>query len=177
MNAITYPKLSPHERFRKFIKAYANNDEGQCKKLVDSCPRFLYQESDRAYTERIQVSSDIVSTFLLRLMEYDKIISISKLTILVDDKLKLSGAEKRRLSEIYGFLLAFEEFCEKIIGLDSVIIIKAWYGYDKRYNQIIIKIKDYLMLNQVEPDKETKRQWLENVFKSTWEQRILDYRP
>ncbi|MGC9935241.1 hypothetical protein [Priestia aryabhattai] len=172
MNAIAYPKLRPHERFKKFIKAYADNDSGQCKKLVDSCPKYTYIESDNTYTERIQASSDIVSIFLLQLLEYDKVIAVAKILGLITSKEELEELKNPKLSEIYGFLLAFEEFCTDTIGIDPGIMIKAWYGYDDRYIRIIIKIKDYMMINHVEPDKEVKRKWLENVFNTTWGLRV-----
>lgn len=175
MNAMVYPKLGPHERFKKFINAYAANDEGQCKKLVDSCPRFNYLESDRSYTERVQASSDIVSTFLLQLMEYDKVIAVTKILALVNLNQELAGLGNKELGEIYGFLLAFEEFCKGTVGIDPETIIKAWYGYDDRYMVIIFKIKEYMMIYQVEPNEEVKREWLENVFNSTWERRIKEW--
>lgn len=134
--------------------------------------RFTYLESDRAYTERVQASSDIVSTFLLQLMEYDKVIAIAKLLGLVDVKQNMTRLGNPKLGEIYGFLLAFEEFCKETIGVDSRIMIQAWNGYDDRYIKTIIKIKEYLKINQAAPDEDAKRKWLEKVFNCTWERRV-----
>jgi hypothetical protein len=164
MNAIAYPKLSPHERFKKFIKAYAENDIGLCKKLVDSCPKYTYIESDYAYTERVQASNDIISIFLLQLLEYDKVIAIVKILGLVN--------VNSQLSEIYGFILAFEQFCVENLGVAPEILIQAWYGYDERYLNKINHIKDFLKLNHIEPDEEKRKVWLESVFSCSWEHRI-----
>ncbi|GAB6259318.1 hypothetical protein [Peribacillus sp. N1] len=171
MKIITYPKLSPHERFKKFIKAYADNDTGQCKKLVDSCPKYTYIETDNEFTERVKASDEIVSTFLLQLLEYDKVIAFYKLDI-VNGRQKQAGLGHKRLGEIYGFLQAFEEFCKNIVGVYSEQLIQAWYGYDDKYIQISQMIKDYVMIMQVEPDEEAKKQWLDGVFNYTWERRV-----
>ncbi|KIL72341.1 hypothetical protein SD78_4450 [Bacillus badius] len=109
---------------------------------------------------------------MLQLIEYDKVIAVDKLLGLVDDKQKVTRLEKPKLGEIYGFLLAFEEFCKETIGMDSRIMIQAWNGYDDRYIQTIIKIKEYLIINQAVLDEEAKKQWLEKVFNCTWERRL-----
>lgn len=58
MNDKMYPRLSADERFKMVIKTFVNGDEGQREKLVKSCPRVTYSESDPAYTERVEASRD-----------------------------------------------------------------------------------------------------------------------
>ncbi len=57
---------------------------------------------------------------------------------------------------LYGFILAFEEFCTEILGINSEVMIQPWYGYDDRYIHTLNKIKDYMKINQVEPDEKAK---------------------
>lgn len=171
MNEITYPKLNADERFKMVIKTFVNGDEVQREKLVRSCPRVTYFESDHAYTERIEASRDIVTVFIIQLLEYDKIISIMK--ILKGLNYEVQGFNVTKIvNEVQAFLLAFDSFCEEHVGLTSKDMIKAWYGYDERYINMMEKIKHFLDFYKISTDAELKGIWLEKVFLNAWENRV-----
>ncbi|PEI55922.1 hypothetical protein [Priestia aryabhattai] len=172
MNEKMYPKLSANERFKMVIKTFAIGDELQREKLVKTCPRVNYYESDHAYTERIEASRDIVTVFIIQLLEYDKIISIMKITKEFNYKTEESNNEMKIVNEVKAFLLAFETFCEEHAGVTSKELIQAWYGYDEKYINKISEIKEFLNLYQIEPDTLLKDMWLEKVFTNGWVQRL-----
>lgn len=167
-----YQKLSADERFKMVINTFVNGDEVQREKLIKSCPKVIYTQSDPAYTERIQASNDIVTIFIIQLLEYDKKISIIKIL----DGFNNDQIEKQNkiniYNEVYAFLLAFEAFCIDYMGIDSKDMIQAWYGYDDRYLKIIGKIKEYIDFYQIDLYAELKEIWLEKVFLNAWENRV-----
>jgi hypothetical protein len=172
MNEKMYPKLSADERFKMVIKTFVNGDDVQREKLVKSCPRVAYYETDHAYTERIEASRDIVTVFIIQLLEYDKIISIMNiLKGLNNNEGDLLDNEMKIVNEIQAFLLAFEDFCAEHVGIESKNMIQAWFGYDERYIKKIERIKHFIDLFQIEQDTELKEIWLEKVFLNAWETR------
>jgi hypothetical protein len=171
INEKMYPKLSADERFKMVIKTMVNGDEVQREKLARLCPRVTYSESDHAYTERMEASRDIVTIFIIQLLEYDKIISIMK--ILKGFNYKLQGFDLMKIvNEVQAFLLAFETFCEEHVGMASKDMIQAWYGFDERYIKMTEKIKHFIDIYQISPDVELKGIWLEKVFLNAWENRV-----
>ncbi|PGT73604.1 hypothetical protein [Priestia megaterium] len=175
MNDKMYPKLSADERFKMVIKTFVNGDKVQREKLVKSCPKVTYSESDHAYTERIEASRDIVTVFIIQLLEYDKIISIMKILKGFNYKEEGSKAEMKIVNEVKAFLLAFETFCGEHVGIDSTDMIQAWYGYDERYINKIKGIKEFLNLYRSETDLILKNIWLEKVFINGWKLRVEPY--
>lgn len=167
-----YPKLSANDRFKMVIKTFVNDDEILREKLVKSCPQFMYSEADRSYTERIEASRDIVTVFIIQLLEYDKIISIMKLLKGFNYKEREPNTERKLVNEAQAFLLAFETFCGEYIGIKSNEMIQAWYGYDERYNKKIEKIKQLIDFYKIDPDIELKEIWLEKVFLNAWKNRV-----
>ncbi|WHY98834.1 hypothetical protein [Peribacillus simplex] len=172
MNDKMYPKLSADERFKMVIKTFVNGDEVQREKLVKSCPQVTYSESDHAYTKRIEVSRDIVTIFIIQLLEYDKRISIMKILNGFNYKEQELNAKMKFVIEVQAFLLAFETFCSEYVGIESKEMIQAWYGYDDRYIKKIEKIKQFIAYYQLDHDAELKEIWLEKVFLNAWESRV-----
>ncbi|WP_426945437.1 hypothetical protein [Bacillus altitudinis] len=172
MNDKIYPKLSADERFKMVIKTFVNGDEVQREKLVKSCPRFTYLQSDHSYVDRIEASRDIVTTFIIQLLEYDKIISILETLRVIDYDINVQKAERENLREINSFLLAFEKFCLEYLGVESEDMIRAWYGFDERYIKRIGKFKELINIYQVDYDPEINRIWLMKVFLPVWEKRV-----
>lgn len=170
-----YPKLSADERFKMVIKAFVNGDEVQREKLVKSCPQVNYSGSDHAYTERIEASRDIVTVFIIQLLEYDKIIAIMKILKGLNNEVDVLNAEEKTINEVRAFILAFETFCKEHVGIDAKDMIQAWYGYDKGYINKINEINEFLNLYQVDPDFLLKDIWLEKVFINGWVQRLGPY--
>ncbi|MGE6379216.1 hypothetical protein [Peribacillus muralis] len=173
MNDKMYPKLSTDERFKMVIKAFVNGNEVQCEKLVKSCPQFTYLKSAHSYTEGIEASRDIVTVFIIQLLEYDKIISLLKILngLLYRTRSQVK-TEKKLVSEVQAFLLAFETFCWEYLGLKSEDMIQAWYGYDARYIKKIEKIKEMIDIYQTDLDSELKEIWLKRVFLNAWQARV-----
>lgn len=173
LHDIVYSKIDPHERFKMVIKAYAQGEEKKREKIVRSCPMFTYLLSDKTYTDRIETSKDIVSIFLIRLLEYYNVISVMKIT----EQFNIDSGNDvlmdiKQLSEIPAFLFAFEEFCTEYLGVDQLTLIQAWHGYDDRYIDKIHEIKQFLRKHQIKLNYEIKEKWLNNVFISSWEKRI-----
>ncbi|WP_045520627.1 hypothetical protein [Neobacillus niacini] len=111
MNEKMYPKLSADERFKMVIKTLVNGDEDQREKLVKSCPKVNYSKSDHSYTERIGASRDIVTVFIIQLLEYDKIITIMKIINGFNYIERETTAERGIVTEVQAFLHSFETFC------------------------------------------------------------------
>ncbi|MFC0472495.1 hypothetical protein ACFFHM_18920 [Halalkalibacter kiskunsagensis] len=172
MNDKMYPKLNADDRFKMVIKTFVNDDEVQRDKLVKSCPKATYSESEHAYTERIEASRDIVTVFIIQLLEYDKIISIMKILNGFHIKEQEYKTEMKLFTEVNAFLLAFETFCREHVGIDSKDMIQAWYGYDERFIKKIENIKQLLDLYPIYPDLELKDLWLKNVFVNEWNNRV-----
>ena len=172
MNEKMYPKLSPDERFKMVIKTFANGDEVHREKLVNSCPKVTYYESDHAYTERIEASRDIVTVFIIQLLEYDKIISIKKILNGFKYKDREINTEMKFANEVQAFLLAFEAFCKEYVGIDSKDMIQAWYGYDERYIKKIESTKQFIDSFQIDHDTDLTEIWLKKVFLNAWETRV-----
>ncbi|WP_375346285.1 hypothetical protein ACEWPB_02720 [Priestia megaterium] len=172
MNDKIYPKLSAHERFKMVIKTFVTGDELQREKLVESCPRVNYYESDHAYTERIEASRDIVTVFIIQLLEYDKIISIIKILKGFNYKVETLDAEIKIANEAQGFLLAFEDFCKEHMGIEPKYMIQSWYGYDERYIKKVEKLKQFIDFYQTDHYIELKKIWLEKVFLNAWKMRV-----
>ncbi|PGR96898.1 hypothetical protein COC61_11005 [Priestia megaterium] len=172
MNERMYPKLSADERFKMVIKTFINRDEVQREKLVKSCPMVTYAQSDNAYTDRIEASRDIVTVFIIQLLEYDKILSIMKILNGFNDKDRELNIETKYLSEVQAFLLAFESFCGEYVGIESKDIIQAWYGYDERYINKIEEIEQFIDFYQIEHNTKLKEIWLEKVFLNAWRTRV-----
>jgi len=175
MNDKMYPRLSADERFKMVIKTFVNGDEVQREKLVKSCPQVKYYESDHAYTERIETSRDIVTVFIIQLLEYDKTICIMKLLKRLNNEVDVHNAEEKIINEVRAFISAFETFCKENVGINAKDMIQAWYGYDERYINKIDKIKEFLDTYQIEPDTHLKDMWIEKVFINGWEKRLGSY--
>lgn len=167
-----YPKLSADERFKMVIKTFVNGDEVQREKLVKSCPKVIYYESEKDYTERIEASRDIVMVFIIQLLEYDKIISNMKILNGFNYKEQNLNFDIKIIKEVQSFLLAFETFCGDHVGIKSEDMIQAWYGYDERYIKRIEKIKQFIDFYQIDQDNELKEIWLKKVFLDAWETRV-----
>lgn len=172
MNDVVYPQLSADERFKEVMRTFVNEDEVQREKLIKSCPMVSYRESDHAYTERVEASRDIVTTFVIQLLEYDKKISIIKILSETNSQYKSLITEVNFFIEVKSFLLAFDTFCLEYLSIDPNDIIQAWFGYDERYVNIIKTVKEFLNLYQINSDMELVNIWLEKVFIYGWECRI-----
>lgn len=172
MNEKMYPKLSADERFKMVIKTFVNGNELQREKLVKSCPRIAYYETDHAYTERVEASRDIVTVFIIQLLEYDKTISIMKILKRVRRKEPGINVEMKIANEVQAFFTAFEAFCDGYLGISSKEMIQAWYGYDERYINKISEINEFINLYEVEVDTELKDIWLRKVFINGWKLRM-----
>lgn len=172
MNEKMYPKLSPDERFKMVINTFINNDKVRREKLVKSCPMVNYSVSDPAYTDRIDASRDIVTVFIIQLLEYDKIVSILKILNGFNYQEREVQLEKKLISEIQAFLLAFETFCRVHLEVEVKDIIQAWYGYDERYIRKVEKMKELINTFQIDHDNELREIWLEKVFLYHWRTRI-----
>lgn len=170
-----YSKLSADERFKMVIKTFVNGDKLQREKLVKSCPQVYYSESDNAYTERIEASRDIVTVFIIQLLEFDKIISIMKILKGLNNEVDVLNAEEKIINEVKAFILAFETFCKENVGIDAKDMIQAWYGYDERYINKISRIKEFLDTYQVDLDTQLMDIWIEKVFTNGWENRLGSY--
>ena len=46
-----YDRLTPHERLRLVMDAFAREDDGEAERLVHTCPRFTYKTLDFAYMQ------------------------------------------------------------------------------------------------------------------------------
>lgn len=174
MNEKMYSKLSASERFKMVMKTFVNGDDVQREKLVKSCPKVIYSESDRDYTERIEASRDITTVFIVQLLEYDKIISTMKILNGFNCKAQELNDEFRVVNEVQAFLLAFELFCEEHLGIESIDMIQAWYGYDERYTNKVERIKQFISFYQIDHNTELKEIWLEEVFLNVWRTRVKD---
>lgn len=172
LNDIVYSKIDPHERFKMVIKASAQGDDVQREKIVKSCPMFNYLLSDNMYTDRVETSKDIVSIFLIQLLEYYNVISTMKLSELINQP-NQNVRDANQLIQIQSFLIAFEEFCIDYLEIETIVLIQAWHGYDDRFIDKIHEMKQYLSINQVEFDEVSKEQWLNNTFIYNWRKRIL----
>jgi hypothetical protein len=62
-----YDRLSPEERFKLVIEAIARGDETECRNLVKSCPRVLYEMNDMAYEDLVRASEKITTLVCLDL--------------------------------------------------------------------------------------------------------------
>lgn len=172
MNEKIYPRLSPDERFKMVINTFVKGNEMQREKLVNTCPKVTYSESEHGYTARLEASRDIVTVFIIQLLEYDKIISIMKILNGFTNKERELNTEMGFVKEVQAFLLAFETFCREHVGIESKDMILAWYGYDERYIKKIEKIKDFINFYQIDHETESKETWLERVFLNAWENRV-----
>ena len=154
------------------IKTLVNGDEEQREKLVKSCPKVNYSKSDHSYTERIEASRDIVTVFIIQLLEYDKIITIMKIINGFNYIERETTAERGIVTEVQVFLHSFETFCGDHVGIDSKDMIQAWYGYDERYIKMVEKIEQFTNFFQISLDEDLKGIWLEKVFLNAWETRV-----
>ena len=62
-----YDRLTPEERFKLFIEAIARGDETECRNLVKSCPRVVYEMNDMAYEDLVRASEKITTLVCLDL--------------------------------------------------------------------------------------------------------------
>jgi hypothetical protein len=51
-----YDRLKPEERFQLVVEAKTRGDRGESRRLVQSAPRYTYEEADLAYTSRVRAS-------------------------------------------------------------------------------------------------------------------------
>jgi hypothetical protein len=63
-----YDRLTPEERFRLFVEAVARGDEAECRNLVKSCPRVIYEMYDKAYEDLVGASEKITMLVCLDLI-------------------------------------------------------------------------------------------------------------
>lgn len=134
-------------------------------------PEVTYLESDYSFTERIETSRDIVTVFIIQLLEYDKVVSIMKVLYGFNYTERDLNA-KNFANEVQAFLLAFDSFCGEHVGIESKDMIQAWYGYDDRFIKKVEKLKQFINSYQIEQDNELKEVWLEKVFLKAWEARV-----
>jgi len=62
-----YDRLTPEERFKLVIEAIARGDETECRNLVESCPRVVYEMNDMAYEDVVRASEKITTLVCLDL--------------------------------------------------------------------------------------------------------------
>jgi len=62
-----YDRLTLEERFKLLIKAIARGDEAECRNLVKSCPRVIYEMNDMAYEDLVRASEKITTLVCLDL--------------------------------------------------------------------------------------------------------------
>ena len=63
-----YDRLTPEERFRLVVEAEVRGDEGESRRLVQSAPRYTYEEADPAYTRLARASKDLTWAVCLDLL-------------------------------------------------------------------------------------------------------------
>ncbi|WP_096202087.1 hypothetical protein [Bacillus sp. FJAT-45350] len=171
MNERTYPNLKPDERFKLFIKSFAEEDEQQIERLVETCPRYDYRITDPVFTKRIEFSKEIVTAFLLQFLEYEKIISIQLLLEQLNEKPELDDG--KIYSKVLGFIEAFEEFSKEHLGIDSQELINAWYTKDN-YTERVKRIKQLATVFGNCSDNYTKENWYNRVYVNAWNKQIIE---
>jgi hypothetical protein len=62
-----YDRLTLEERFKLLIEAIARGDETECRNLVKSCPRVIYEMNDLAYEDLVRASEKITTLVCLDL--------------------------------------------------------------------------------------------------------------
>jgi hypothetical protein len=63
-----YDRLTPEERFKLVIEAIVRGDEIECRNLVKSCPRLIYEMNDLAYEDLVRASEKITTLVCLDLI-------------------------------------------------------------------------------------------------------------
>jgi hypothetical protein len=64
-----YDRLTPEERFRLVVEAFAREDQREAERLSGTCPRKAYEMNDLAFVERVRAGDLIVSHIYAELME------------------------------------------------------------------------------------------------------------
>lgn len=65
-----YGRLTPAERFRLTVEARARSDASEERRLVESCPRKTYTETDFAFAGRLSAAEEITLYFCLDLYRH-----------------------------------------------------------------------------------------------------------
>jgi hypothetical protein len=63
-----YDRLTPRERFKLVMEAEARGDEGESRQLVQSAPRYTYEQADPAYTNLVKATKDLTWAVCLDLL-------------------------------------------------------------------------------------------------------------
>ncbi len=64
-----YDRLTPHERLRLVMDAFAREDDGEAERLVRACPRYTYTMMDFEYTQLYEVWTRKATEFALLWIE------------------------------------------------------------------------------------------------------------
>jgi hypothetical protein len=62
-----YHNLTPKERFQLSLEAMARGDHAEQERLLETCPRVSYIETDAAYTSRMEAIALFVGEFMIDL--------------------------------------------------------------------------------------------------------------
>jgi hypothetical protein len=55
-----YPGLRVDERFKLMLSAFARGDDGEVRRLKDTCPKKIYEMTDGDFADRMQVSKELI---------------------------------------------------------------------------------------------------------------------
>src|SRR5919107_87151 len=63
-----YDRLTPKERFKLVVEAQIRGDNKEFRQLIQSAPRYTYEQADPAYTALVRASKNLTWTICLDLL-------------------------------------------------------------------------------------------------------------
>ena len=91
-----YHNLPPQERFRLIVQSEAENNDGEVRRLIDSCPKKTYTQRDAAVMDRVEHLATLVMTFCL-----DLAVPLARLQMLQGQALLLDYLRQREDDELH----------------------------------------------------------------------------
>jgi hypothetical protein len=190
-----YDRLGSDERFRAALEAEARDDDRELHRLVQTCPRLLYKESDAAFTDRVDAAHFLALAVALDLgprlaklrmsaavretlphavalgvdtgVEDPGQLEPEDVSRIVGETLgrAFDGVEARFRAEAAAVLEAFSWVCREEMGLEPETVLRATLG------PLYVDLLGLDQLVGAKPDKAALKEW-HAMFRRKWAERV-----
>jgi hypothetical protein len=171
----TYERLTPDERFRISVEAFARLDIAEIDRLQDTCGYVSIREHAPAYFARLRGFWELSMFHGIRARDgtVGFALALGKLCKstdqMEDEDIDLLIGWTAGLKGLNG---AWEEFCKEL-GVDPTNTDLSYYTQAKK---IVASIDEFIPDEIIEPNTEMQSEWLETL-RDMWRHRLDRIKP
>jgi hypothetical protein len=119
-----YSKFLTNERINLSIAALLRHDNDEISKLIKTCPKKYYMQTDNGYVDKMNAFEKINFIATIIIQHYIYKIEITRITMLCNEDIPdIDKIHKNQICELTSIMAAIAEFC-KFVGINYEDFIK-----------------------------------------------------